>query len=186
MTRLVLALGSALAVSLALAQNTTRKIRPSNTVVPVAVSVIGEPVSDTVAAPASDSVAVSGFEKMLKSRRETFLVSNRMSRGITSVDLTITYKDMKGRMLHRAVHTVAVDIPSGETRSVSVPSWDLQGVMYYCRSAKPSRASQATPFDVNISVNFVTIGKANIKDNENCHNSSNGQGAGSVAPSYRE
>lgn len=164
------------------AQKTTRKVRPSTASVPSAVAA-DVAADDTLSAPPCDSVAVAGFEKMLRSRRETFIVSNNMSRDIKDVDVTITYNDMKGRMLHRAGHRLTVDVPAGESRSVSVPSWDLQGVMYYCRSAKPARATQATPFDVSISVNFVTVDKSVLENNEDCHNSSNGQGAGPVAPS---
>ncbi len=116
-------------------------------------------VSDTVRGTTADSVVVAGFEKAQKSSRESMMVTNGTGSAFSSVCLEITYKDMQGRMLHKAVHDVAEIIPAGETRMVSVPSFDRQNLFYYRLSPMQPRARQATPFDVEVKVIYVCYPK---------------------------
>jgi len=60
-------------------------------------------------------------------------------------------------MLHSASHNVGADIPAGETRQMSIPSWDKQFNFYYRRSATSQRAEQATPYDVSIKVDTLFV-----------------------------
>lgn len=111
---------------------------------------------DTVTAPPADTIAVAGFEKLYRATRETMFVTNHSSRPVTTLGLDITYRDLSGRMLHRAVSEVQVAVPAGETRRVSVPSFDSSGLFYYRLSPRPVRAAQATPFDVEVKVTYIT------------------------------
>lgn len=112
-------------------------------------------VSDTVC-PDSGMIVAAGFEKVLRSSRESVFITNNTSRPLEALKLDITYKDMRGRMLHRNAMWVEAEIPAGETRMVSFPSFDRQNLFYYHLSPLPSRASRATPFTVGIEVALIT------------------------------
>lgn len=116
---------------------------------------------DTVAFPAADSVSVAGFEKPLRAMKETMFVTNNSAEPIADVGLDIVYTDIKGRMLHRAAHFLEVSIPPGETRRVEIPSFDSSGLFYYRLSPVPARATNATPFDVKVTVTFITHPRLN-------------------------
>lgn len=116
-------------------------------------------VYDTVSGCATDSVTVSGFEKAQKASRESMMITNGCSRACSATGIEITYKDMQGRMLHKAVREVAEVIPPGETRMVSVPSFDRQNLFYYHLSPRQARAAQATPFDVEVRVIYLCYPK---------------------------
>ena len=62
-------------------------------------------------------------------------------------------------MLHRRQISVPCDIPAGETRNLSIQSWDKQQSFYFVRSTVPSRTDQATPYDVTISVDTIFVAK---------------------------
>lgn len=110
-------------------------------------------VRDTVYDP--DSLTVAGFEKLLRDRRESMFIINSGSRHISALGMKIVYRDMKGRMLHTATHSVAVDLPAGETRRVEVPAFDRSGVWYYHLSPLPPRARRATPFKVAVTITYI-------------------------------
>lgn len=114
---------------------------------------------DTICGNATDSVIVSGFEKAQKASRESMMLTNNTARELSSIRIEITYTDMKGRMLHKAVHDVAVEIPPGETRMVNVPSFDRQNLFYYHLSPMQARARQATPYDVKVQVLHICYPK---------------------------
>lgn len=114
---------------------------------------------DTLAAPAPDTIAVAGFEKTLRSSRETMYVTNHSTLPIMGIALEITYSDTDGRMLHKALHNVDADIPSGETRMISVPSFDRQAVFYYYLSPRPVRSPSATPFKAAVRILYCLIPK---------------------------
>ena len=114
----------------------------------------GATVVDTVWAPPADSVRVAGFDKALRSRVESVYISNLTDGSISEFALEITYRDMKGRELHKAVHTIQIDLPSGETRKVDFPTFDTQGIYYYHLTPRPARAS-AVPFKVTAKVRYI-------------------------------
>jgi len=117
--------------------------------------------ADTILFPAADSVTVAGYEKTLRSTTESMIITNHTASEVTALGLDITYLDMKGRMLHRVAQSVTPPsgIPSGESRMVSVPSFDRQGLFYYHLSPRPKRASRATPFKVAVKVSYICIPK---------------------------
>ncbi len=112
---------------------------------------------DTLARPEPHIVDVNGYDKPLRSRRETFFVTNNSRRDLRGIAFTITYYDSARRMLHSASHNVGADIPAGETRQMSIPSWDKQFNFYYRRSTTSQRAEQATPYDVSIKVDTLFV-----------------------------
>lgn len=105
---------------------------------------------DTVVKP--DSVRISGFEKQLRATRETMFVTNRTQRPLEWLEIEVSYLDMKGRMLHKATHSLTVDIPPGESRLIDIPTFDRQNLFYYHRTGVSRRALQATPFKVAVEV----------------------------------
>ena len=103
----------------------------------------------------TDSVEVRGFDKPLYSVKETFLVTNKLSRRISSITLTINYIDTANRVFNSRTVTVDCSIPSGTTRQLSIKSFDTQKSYYYIRSRRPR--AQSTPFQVAITVDSVTL-----------------------------
>lgn len=119
------------------------------------------PEVDTVAVVKTDTllnadvnvIILSGYDKPLSSHRETFFVTNNGSATVISIGVTFDYRDSKSRQLHSVTTSVDCEIPPGETRQLSIPSWDKQKSFYYYRSAKPRR--QATPYSVSHTINHV-------------------------------
>ncbi len=89
----------------------------------------------------------SGYEKPNAALRETFLVTNLDSLDINGLAVELEYFDMSGRQLHRTSHRLITDIPAGQTRMLSVPSWDRNHSFHYFRSPAPKRR-QSTPYKV--------------------------------------
>lgn len=114
-------------------------------------------LTDTIIAPPTALVEINGYDKPLRSRRETFFVTNGGKKSIAEMAFTITYYDTSRRMLHKASHTVELDVPPTQTRQVSLRSWDPQFAFYYIRSAVPERAQKATPYEVSISVDTIFV-----------------------------
>lgn len=137
------------------AQRTTRsglKLKKIENVDSVAIIAI-----DTLKNSDTHIVEISGYDKPLSSHLETFFVTNNGNALITCIDITFNYFDRKNRQLHSATHTIDCRIPSGETRQLSISSWDKQKSFYYHRSAKPRR--QATPYSVTHTINYVVTSK---------------------------
>lgn len=93
------------------------------------------------------SLRFSGYEKPNSALRETFLVTNLDSLDINGLAVEFEYFDMAGRQLHRASHRLIADVPAGETRMLSVPTWDRNHTFHYFRSPAPLRR-QSTPYKV--------------------------------------
>ncbi len=74
-------------------------------------------------------------------------MTNATRRHLLYVEIEITYFDESGRQLHKRTAKQNVDIPAGETRQLTFPSWDKQRNMYYTLSGKP-RTSNGTPYTV--------------------------------------
>lgn len=93
-------------------------------------------------------ITFSGFDKPYNGRRETFLVSNGSDRHISGLEIRIVYLDLQDRMLHSRDEEIMINIPSGETRQVSLKSFDSQSTYYYIKSRPPRSGGQ--PFYVKI------------------------------------
>lgn len=93
-----------------------------------------------------DQVKYSRFDKPASSILETFSVTNTTDRTLKAVGLFLEYRTPDGLQLHKRYVRIDCDIPPGETRMLSVRSFDKQKSYYYQGSAKPRK--RATPFDV--------------------------------------
>lgn len=105
---------------------------------------------DTIAVAEGD-FTLAGFEKPLRSRRESFFVTNNTDRDIISLRVRLIYYDLADRMLDTRTVDATADVAPGETSRVYIRAWDLQDVFYYYRSARP-RSGVATPFKVSVTV----------------------------------
>lgn len=94
-------------------------------------------------------VSFSGYEKEAGAARETMLISNHSGLYISGIEMTVTYLDMSGRMLHSRKITKKCDVPPGETRMFDYPTWDRQKTYYYHLGNSPRKV--ATPYDVKVS-----------------------------------
>lgn len=112
---------------------------------------------DTIVAPTPHTVDINGYDKPLRSRRESFFATNNAKQTVCGIAITINYYDSDRRQLHQAKRNIVSDIPAGETRQLSFPSWDSQQSFYYVRSAVPRRAEQATPYDVAIAIDTLFV-----------------------------
>ncbi len=117
---------------------------------------------DTIRNP---RIYISGYEKTLRSRYESVYIANSYdSLTITSLQLSIEYRDTHGNQLHKRTIDLPTTIPPGERRQVSFPTWDKQCVMYYVKSAPTRRVSLATPYEVYMTPLSITVDKvADIK-----------------------
>lgn len=134
-----------------LAQRTTRKNLKLQEITDTTI------VCDTLTNVLTDIVVISGYDKPLTSHYETFFTTNKGNTTITAINITFNYFDNKKRQLHSATKNINCTIPPGETRQLSVSSWDKQKSFYYYRSAKPRR--QATPYSVTHRINFIITSK---------------------------
>lgn len=132
-----------------------RKQRTGPARVAAETSASAEVEFDTIVPP-PDAVRLSGYDKPNNAVRETFFITNLMpdSLDIEAVNVTLTYLDMSGRILHEASHTVRASVPAAQTRNVSVPAWDRNRAFHYFRSAAPARRA-STPYKVVSQVNYI-------------------------------
>lgn len=105
----------------------------------------------------STDISLAGYDKPLRTRRETIFATNTSpdSLSVKSIKLTITYRDSRGRQLHRRSVWIEAEIPPGQTRQLSFPSWDKQQSFYYRLSRQPHSA--ATPYDITAVADSAAI-----------------------------
>lgn len=129
------------------AQRTTRKNLKLREVADTTV------VCDTIKDADTNVIEIAGYDKPLNSNKETFFATNRGKATIVSIGITFNYFDTQKRQLHKASKTINCSIPPGETRQLSISSWDKQKAFYYYRSPQPRR--QATPYSVTYNINYI-------------------------------
>ncbi len=130
--------------------STTRK-----KLIPIETKSAADTIATEIAPPSA--VTLSGYDKPLSSRNETFFATNHLDKTIKGIYITINYTDNDGRQLHKQSRWVDTDIPAGETRQLSIRSWDKQHSFYYRLSKKPR--SQATPFSITAAVDYLRLPK---------------------------
>lgn len=108
---------------------------------------------DTLREIDANVVTISGYDKPLSSHHETFFATNNGNCTITAINITFDYRDRKNRQLHSVTTTIDCEIPAGQTRQITISSWDKQKSFYYYLSAKPRR--KATPYSVRHTINFL-------------------------------
>lgn len=93
-----------------------------------------------------DGIVMKGFSKRASDSEETFFLTSRLAHRISSVRLLMRYMAMDGNVLHERRIVVPVDLKPGETKLVSVKTFDVQHQFYYYGGNKPRKS--ATPFKV--------------------------------------
>lgn len=100
-------------------------------------------------------VSFSGYDKSLSANKETFLIANGSAADLSGLRLIIEYSDLSGRLLHQREVVIDIDVPSGSTRMVDIPSFDTQKSYYYYKSKVPRKS--ATPYKVRIKAEALKI-----------------------------
>lgn len=93
-----------------------------------------------------NAVSLKGFSKRASDSKESFFITNNTSHRMSAVRLLLRYTTMDGEMLTQRTVTVPVSLKPGETRVVSIKSFDVQRLFYYYAGPRPRK--QATPFKV--------------------------------------
>lgn len=125
---------------------TTRKNLRS-TEVPVAVMDTADGLlPDSLAQVDPGAVTLKGYSKRASDSKESFLITNNTDHRMSAVRLLLRYTTMQGEMLTQRSVTVPVSLMPGETKMVSVKSFDVQRLFYYYAGPQPRKS--ATPFQV--------------------------------------
>ena len=93
-----------------------------------------------------NAVSLKGYSKRASDSKESFFITNNTSHRMSAVRLLLRYSTMNGEMLTQRTVSVPVSLKPGETKLVSVKSFDVQRLFYYY--AGPAPRKQATPFKV--------------------------------------
>ena len=121
-----------------------------------------EAVFDTIQSPRPDAVRFSGYEKTNPSTKETFFATNNLGGDstITALEVVITYFDLEGRQLHERTELLKCLIPPGETRALSLRSWDANHAFHYYLSTPP-RSRRSSPFKVSSRLRRLVVSETN-------------------------
>ena len=93
-----------------------------------------------------NAVSLKGFSKRASDSKESFFITNNTAHRMSAVRLLLRYTTMQGEMLTQRTVTVPVNLKPGETKLVSIKSFDVQRLFYYYAGPQPRK--QATPFKV--------------------------------------
>ena len=93
-----------------------------------------------------NAVTLKGYSKRASDSKESFFITNNTKHRMSAVRLLLRYTAMNGEMLTQRTVTVPVSLKPGETKLVSVKTFDVQRLFYYYAGPKPRK--QATPFKV--------------------------------------
>lgn len=143
-------------------QNTKRRnIKPVRTV-PNTETTVPVSVSDTVTHQPliNDKVEVSEFKKVLASRVESVILTNKsVTDTVQGLILDINYLDLKGKQINRRQVSIDVMVPPGESRFASFASWDKQQLFYHIGTPPAKKTQRATPFKVKITPKKLVLTK---------------------------
>jgi len=92
------------------------------------------------------AVTLKGYSKRASDSKESFFITNNTSHRMSAVRLLLRYSTMDGAMLTQRSVTVPVSLKPGETKLVSIKSFDVQRLFYYYAGPQPRK--QATPYQV--------------------------------------
>jgi hypothetical protein len=101
---------------------------------------------DSLAEIDPNAVTLKGYSKRASDSKESFFITNNTKHRMSAVRLLLRYTTMSGEMLTQRTVTVPVSLKPGETKLVSVKTFDVQRLFYYYAGPKPRK--QATPFKV--------------------------------------
>ena len=125
---------------------TTRKNLRSLEVPVVALETADNLLPDSLAQLDPNAVTLKGYSKRASDSKESFFITNNTSHRMSAVRLLLRYTTMDGEMLTQRTVTVPVSLQPGETKLVSIKSFDVQRQFYYYAGPQPRK--QATPFKV--------------------------------------
>jgi len=126
-------------------RSTRKNLR--STEVPVAVlDTVDGLLPDSLMTVDPAAVTIKGFAKRASDSKESFFITNNTKHRMSAVRLLLRYTTMSGEMLTQRTVTVPVSLKPGETKLVSVKTFDVQRLFYYYAGPKPRK--QATPFKV--------------------------------------
>ena len=125
---------------------TTRKNLRSIEVPVMAIEPSDGLLPDSLAQVDPDAVTLKGYSKRASDSKESFFITNNTSHRMSAVRLLLRYSTMNGEMLTQRQVTVPVSLKPGETKLVSIKSFDVQRLFYYYAGPQPRK--QATPFKV--------------------------------------
>ena len=120
-----------------------------------------------------NAISIKGYTKKASDSKEAFFVTNRTDRTISQIKIRLRYTTLTGEQLHERVATVNVTLRAGETRLVTIKSWDIQRQFYYYAGAKPRKKASNGSFTtvkpvithIPAPVNTGTTGHAIITHN---------------------
>ena len=125
---------------------TTRKNLRSTEVPVVALESSDGLLPDSLAQIDPNAVSLKGYSKRASDSKESFFITNNTTHRMSAVRLMLRYSTMRGEMLTQRTVTMPVNLKPGETKLVSVKSFDVQRLFYYYAGPQPRK--QATPFKV--------------------------------------
>ena len=125
---------------------TTRKNLRSTEVPVVALEADDALLPDSLAQLDPNAVTLKGFSKRASESKESFFITNNTGHRMSAVRLLLRYTAMSGEMLTQRTVNVPVNLKPGETKLVSIKSFDVQRL--FCYYAGPQPRKQATPFKV--------------------------------------
>ncbi len=125
---------------------TTRKNLRSTEVPVVALEADDALLPDSLAQLDPNAVTLKGFSKRASESKESFFITNNTGHRMSAVKLLLRYTAMSGEMLTQRTVNVPVNLKPGETKLVSIKSFDVQRLFYYYAGPQPRK--QATPFKV--------------------------------------
>jgi len=125
---------------------TTRKGLRSLEVPVMTLDATGGMLPDSIAGIDPDDVSLKGYSKRASDSKESFFITNNTTHRMSAVRLMLRYSTMRGEMLTQRTVTVPVSLNPGETKLVSIKSFDVQRLFYYYGGPQPRK--QATPFQV--------------------------------------
>ena len=125
---------------------TTRKNLRSTEVPVVALEADDALLPDSLAQLDPNAVTLKGFSKRASESKESFFITNNTGHRMSAVRLLLRYTAMSGEMLTQRTVNVPVNLKPGETKLVSIKSFDVQRLFYYYAGPQPRK--QATPFKV--------------------------------------
>jgi hypothetical protein len=125
---------------------TTRKHLRSTEVPMVEMTTADGLLPDSLMDIDPQAVTLKGYSKRASDSKESFFITNNTQHRMSAVRLLLRYTTMNGEMLTQRSVTVPVSLKPGETKLVSVKSFDVQRLFYYYAGPQPRK--QATPFQV--------------------------------------
>lgn len=125
---------------------TTRKNLQSLEIPIATIEASDDLLPDSMAQIDPGAVTLKGFSKRASDAKESFFITNHTGGKMSAVRLVLRYTTMDGELLTQRTVNIPVSLKPGETKLVSVKSFDVQRLFYFYAGPQPRK--QATPFKV--------------------------------------